>query len=79
MITNNGDRVTAHNLGEDVRKTVADTGAFAREAFVVGQEKAKELRETSETYINDNPWRSVLGTLAIGLVVGLFIGSRRRS
>jgi len=79
MITSNGERITAHNLGEDVRKTVEDTGAFAREAFDVSKEKAKELKQTSETYIKDNPWRSVVGTLAVGLVVGLIIGSRRRS
>ena len=79
MITGNTERVTAQSLGDDVRKTVVDTGAFARDAFVVGKEKAVELKESSETYIKDNPWRSVLGTLAVGLVVGLFIGSRRRS
>ena len=79
MIQHNEGRISAAELGADVRKAVADTGAFARDAFAVGREKATELKTTSEGYIKDNPWRSVLGTLAVGLVVGLFIGSRRRS
>jgi len=79
MAQDNAARITAHDVATDMRKTVIDTGVFAQEAFTEGKEKVKQLRETSETYIRENPWRSVLGTLAIGLVLGVFIGSRRRT
>ncbi len=89
MAENRVQHVTAQDVAADVRKTMEDTKNFARETILEGKrtaseygamarEKATAAKAASESYIRDNPWRSVLGALGIGMLVGLILGSRRR-
>ena len=89
MADNRAQHITASDLAADMRKTVDDTKAFAKESIdetkravthygELAKKKASEVKGASETYIKENPWKSVLGALGVGVVVGLLIGARRR-
>src|SRR5688572_9308285 len=57
-------------MGEysDIAREKASEYAYA------AREKAGEVKEMSEVYIKDNPWKAVFGALGVGLVVGLILG-----
>jgi ElaB/YqjD/DUF883 family membrane-anchored ribosome-binding protein len=71
----------AEEVGQRGKRAFDDfsrrAGETMREYRERARQRADELRENSETYIRDNPWTSMVGALALGLVVGLIIGSRR--
>ena len=39
-------------------------------------EKSKELAETADVYVKDNPWRTVAAAASLGLLVGIFLGRK---
>ena len=38
--------------------------------------KSKELAETADVYVKDNPWRTVAAAASLGLLVGLYLGRK---
>jgi len=38
--------------------------------------KSKELAESADVYVKDNPWRTVLAAASVGLLVGIFLGRK---
>lgn len=38
--------------------------------------KSKELAETADVYVKDNPWRTVAAAASVGLLVGIFLGRK---
>ncbi|MBV9464316.1 MAG: DUF883 family protein [Verrucomicrobiae bacterium] len=43
------------------------------------KDKAGELTETSQAFIQDNPWKSIAGVLVLGLIVGAVLAVSARS
>ncbi len=41
--------------------------------FKQGAERAKELHETAEDYIRENPTKAVLGAVGVGVIIGLIL------
>jgi ElaB/YqjD/DUF883 family membrane-anchored ribosome-binding protein len=39
-------------------------------------EKSKELAETADVYVKDNPWRTVAAAASLGLLVGIYLGRK---
>ena len=54
---------------KDVRHRVNDA-----EALLI--EKAKQVAESTDTYVHSNPWKSVALGAGIALLLGLFIARR---
>ena len=38
--------------------------------------KSKELAETADVYVKDNPWRTVAAAASLGLLVGIYLGRK---
>ena len=38
--------------------------------------KSKELAESADVYVKDNPWRTVLAAASVGLLVGIYLGRK---
>lgn len=38
--------------------------------------KSKELAETADVYVKDNPWRTVAAAASLGLLVGILLGRK---
>ncbi|WP_374046096.1 YqjD family protein [Massilia sp. R2A-15] len=38
--------------------------------------KGKELAKTADTYVQDNPWRTVAAAAGVGLLVGVILGRK---
>jgi ElaB/YqjD/DUF883 family membrane-anchored ribosome-binding protein len=38
--------------------------------------KSKELAETADVYVKDNPWRTVLAAASVGLLAGIYLGRK---
>ena len=38
--------------------------------------KSKELVETADVYVKDNPWRTVAAAASVGLLVGIYLGRK---
>jgi ElaB/YqjD/DUF883 family membrane-anchored ribosome-binding protein len=38
--------------------------------------KSKELAQTADVYVKDNPWRTVAAAASVGLLVGIFLGRK---
>lgn len=45
----------------------------AGERFKQGAEKARELHLTAEDYVRENPTKTVLGALGVGVIIGLIL------
>ena len=39
-------------------------------------EKSKELAQTADVYVKDNPWRTVAAAASVGLLVGIYLGRK---
>jgi ElaB/YqjD/DUF883 family membrane-anchored ribosome-binding protein len=76
-------RATAGQAGEkavEMRGRVEEHLARARQSLAsakdVAVEKAKTAGRATDTYVHENPWRSIGVAAGVGLVVGLLIGRR---
>lgn len=76
-------RATANQAGDkaaDLRAKIQNRLADAKlriadaEAAVV--DRAKQVGRAADTYVHDNPWRSVGVAAGFGFIVGLLIGRR---
>ncbi|QNA88560.1 DUF883 domain-containing protein [Massilia sp. Dwa41.01b] len=38
--------------------------------------KGKELAQTADVYVKDNPWRTVAAAASVGLLVGIYLGRK---
>ena len=47
-------------------------GALQGQAMV----KGKELAKSADTYVQDNPWRTVAAAAGVGLLVGVILGRK---
>ena len=48
-----------------------------REAQDVALEKSKAAAQVTDEYVHENPWRSIIAAVSVGVVIGLLIGGRR--
>lgn len=76
-------RATAGQAGEritELRARAQDHLAAAKvklaEAEVAMLDKTKAVARATDTYVHENPWRSVGIAAGAGLVIGLLIGRR---
>jgi len=65
----------------DLRERVKDHLRVARDkladAEAIVRERARRAAELTDDYVHDNPWSSIGAAAALGLLVGVLIGSRR--
>jgi len=52
--------------------------ALGKASQVQGQAivKGKELAQTADVYVKDNPWRTVAAAASVGLLVGVILGRK---
>ena len=50
---------------------------LAAEKAKIAAQKAKEAANTANAYAHDEPWQIAAGAMAVGLLVGLLISTRR--
>ena len=52
--------------------------AMGKASQVQGQAmvKGKELAQTADVYVKDNPWRTVAAAAGVGLLVGVILGRK---
>ena len=48
-----------------------------REAQDAALEKSKVAAQATDEYVHENPWRSIIAAVSVGVVIGLLIGGRR--
>ena len=78
----------AQNLGDEARDTAKDIGGqvsetaskyaqqakeYAQQGYNYAADKSKKVKETTESYITDNPWYAVGIALGVGVLVGLLL------
>ncbi|MDR2154795.1 MAG: DUF883 family protein [Burkholderiaceae bacterium] len=65
----------------DLRERVKDNLRVARDkladADAIVRARARRAAEMTDDYVHDNPWSSIGAAAALGLLVGVLIGSRR--
>ena len=61
--------------GQDILKNAKN---FAQEAIVDGQKKAKEIAGDVDKRVHKDPWVYIAGAAAASLLLGYFMGSRRK-
>ncbi|MFP5391264.1 MAG: YqjD family protein [Gammaproteobacteria bacterium] len=65
---------------DDLRKRGMDMldVALGKASQYQGQalEKGKELAQTADVYVKDNPWRTVAAAAGVGLLVGVILGRK---
>ena len=70
-------KATATEKAEALKHAAADKAQHLRESATEHWQdtrvKAKELHVTAEDYIRQNPTKSVLGALGVGVVIGLIL------
>ena len=49
-----------------------------REAQDAALEKSKVAAQATDEYVHENPWRSIVAAVSVGVVIGLLIGNGRR-
>ncbi len=52
--------------------------ALGKASHVQGQAivKGKELAQTADVYVKDNPWRTIAAAAGVGLLVGVILGRK---
>ena len=52
--------------------------ALGKASTVQGQAmvKGKELAQTADVYVKDNPWRTIAAAAGVGLLVGVILGRK---
>ena len=65
----------------ELRERVRDHLRVARDkladADAVVRARARRAAELTDDYVHDNPWSSIGAAAALGLLVGVLVGSRR--
>ena len=69
----------AENFEGQAQQAVSDLREKARSWQQAAVDRTMEFRDTTDTYVRDNPW-SVIGLVALfAFTFGLLAGGRRRS
>ena len=70
-------KADALNKAQNFRDIAGERAVhFKEEAgvkFKQGAEKARELHLTAEDYVRENPTKTVLGALGVGVIIGLIL------
>ncbi len=66
----------ADKAADAVRGKLRDLGSIGREALSTQKERAIELEENLEVYVQDHPIRSMLIAAGVGVVLGALISRR---
>jgi len=65
----------------DLRARAKENLAVAREkladATAAGRERARQAAAATDDYVHDNPWSSIGAAAALGLLIGVLLGTRR--
>lgn len=65
----------------DLRARAKENLAVAREkladATAAGRERARQAAVATDDYVHDNPWSSIGAAAALGLLIGVLLGTRR--
>lgn len=76
-------QATASETGEKIavtrvklEKRLEEAKGKLREAEAVLLDKGKEAAKVADSYVQENPWRSVGIAAGVGLVIGMLIGRR---
>jgi ElaB/YqjD/DUF883 family membrane-anchored ribosome-binding protein len=64
-------------LKQRVEAKLAIARELASEKSKVAAKKAKDAAQTANAYAHDEPWQIAGAALAVGVLVGLLLGSRR--
>jgi ElaB/YqjD/DUF883 family membrane-anchored ribosome-binding protein len=64
-------------LKQRVEAKLAIARELAAEKSKVAAQKAKDAAQTANAYAHDEPWQIAGAALAVGVLVGLVLGSRR--
>ena len=64
-------------LKQRVESKMTMVRALAAEKSRVAAQKAKDAAQTANAYAHDEPWQIAGAALAVGVLVGLVLGSRR--
>jgi len=59
--------------GEQVAQLKNVVGEYATAA----SERVRETTDQVDTYVRENPWRAVTGTLVVGFLAGFILGRSR--
>lgn len=63
----------AQNFRSYAGDKAANIKQEAGEKLKLGKEKARELHITAEDYIRENPTKSVLSAVGVGVIIGLIL------
>lgn len=76
-------RATANQAGDKaaelrakIQNRLADAKLRLADAEAAVVDRAKQVGRAADTYVHDNPWRSVGIAAGFGFIVGLLIGRR---
>lgn len=69
-----GDK--AADLRARIESRLADAKLRIADAEAALVDRAKQVGRAADTYVQDNPWRSVGIAAGLGFIVGLLIGRR---
>jgi ElaB/YqjD/DUF883 family membrane-anchored ribosome-binding protein len=79
LLKNSGEQ--AGDTYQSARARLASTLESAKSGLSTAQDsivaRTKDLAQTTDTYVQDNPWRSVGIAAAFGLAVGVLISLTR--
>lgn len=64
-------------LRQRLEAKIAIARELAAEKAKIAAQKAKEAANTANAYAHDEPWQIAAGAMAVGVLVGLLISTRR--
>lgn len=65
-------------LREDFQRVMTDAETLLRDTTSRAGERLRETNEQATNYVRHRPWQSLGAALAMGALVGLFLGRKRR-
>lgn len=75
--TDLASREEVRKLKQRVESKMTMVRALAAEKSRVATRKAKDAAQSANAYAHDEPWQIAGAALAVGVLVGLVLGSRR--
>ncbi|MBF0523172.1 MAG: hypothetical protein HQL24_08975 [Candidatus Omnitrophica bacterium] len=68
----------AKDKKEELKDLMANRYSDIRAAIVEGGEKVKEIADCVDKRVHKDPWIYIAGTAAVTLLLGYFMGSKRK-
>lgn len=66
-----------NELKEKVEESLHKAKHGLADAQDIVMEKSKEAIKSTDEYVHDNPWVSIGAAAAFGMIVGMYLGSRK--